>query len=151
MSTHQMAQDQRRTEIGMRLRGIAASAVLVSAAVHLMLWDQGYDGIAVIGPLFLLNAAGGLVIGLAVLSWRHWLPLLGAMGFGALSLVALLWSAAFGLFGVSEPLNGVPQLISIVAEAAAVVLGAAAIRAEQASWLPGAHSAGEPWPSDVPS
>lgn len=153
MPTHPLPNHQYRVELGMKLRGLTASAVLVSSAVHLMLWAQGFDSIAVIGPLFLLNAVGGLVIGLAVLLWRHWLPLLGAIGFGALSLAALLWSAAFGLFGVTETLNGAPQVTSIVTEAAAVLLAVAAMRSERAAWLsPNAkQTSTQPWPSDARS
>lgn len=118
--------------LGLRLRGLTSAAVLASAVVHGMLWADGASEVAVIGPLFLLNALGGLVIALLLPVWQHWLPLLGALGFGVASLVALLWSAAFGLFGVSEPLNQLPQLISIVTEAAAAVLAILAMRAEAA-------------------
>lgn len=119
--------------LGLRLRGLVAAAVLGSAVVHAMLWADGASEIAVIGPLFLLNAVGGLLIALALPIWAHWLPVLGAVGFGLLSLVALLWSAAFGLFGVSEPLNQLPQLISICTEAAAAVLGVWILRVEARS------------------
>lgn len=148
MPTHQLTEYQRRNQLGIRLRGLAAAAVLVSATVHLMLWDQGFASINVIGPLFMLNAVGGLLIGVAMLLWRHWLPVLGAVEFGALSLAALLWSAAFGLFGVSEPLNGLPQLVSIVAETGAVVFGMGAIRVERTlARVPDDQH--EPWLSDV--
>lgn len=116
--------------LGLRLRGLISAAVLASAVVHAMLWADGASAIAVIGPLFLLNAIGGLIIALLLPLWQHWLPLLGALGFGLLSLGALLWSAAFGLFGVSEPLNQLPQLISIVTEAVAAILAVWAMRAE---------------------
>jgi hypothetical protein len=121
------------TDQALRLRGLVAAAVLGSAVVHAMLYADGASGIAVIGPLFLLNAVGGLLIAVLLPLWQHWLPVLAAVGFGLLSLVALLWSAAFGLFGVNEPLDELPQLISIVTEALATILGVWILRLESRS------------------
>lgn len=70
-----------------QMRGLTAGAVLISAYIHLELWFEGFGQISVIGPLFLLNAAGGLVIAVAVLG-RWWPGALGAAGFGALTLAA---------------------------------------------------------------
>jgi hypothetical protein len=68
-------------------RGLAAAGVLLSADVHLDLWDlQRYRQIHIIGALFLLNVVAGLALGIAVLVWRHWLPSLAAAGFGAATL-----------------------------------------------------------------
>lgn len=41
-----------------------ATLIIISAIIHLHLWDQGYSGIAVIGPLFL--AQGVISIPFAV-------------------------------------------------------------------------------------
>ena len=46
----------------MCIRILAAAAVLVSAAVHLKLWFDGVRHQDVIGPAFMLNAVGGVVI-----------------------------------------------------------------------------------------
>ena len=43
----------------MNMRVLAALAVLVSAAMHLYLWFEGYRDVDTIGPAFLLNAFGG--------------------------------------------------------------------------------------------
>ncbi|MGH3520325.1 MAG: hypothetical protein ACRDQ7_23660, partial [Haloechinothrix sp.] len=84
---------------GIVLRGLLAIGLLVSAAVHLERWFAGYRSIPsmiggqeylIIGPLFLVNVVAGVVIAIAVLVWRHWLPLLAAAGFGAATLVAFL-------------------------------------------------------------
>ena len=71
----------------MWIRTLAALAVLVSAAVHLMLWFDGVRHQSV-GPAFLLNAAGGVVIAVLLVSWRHWVPPLLAIGFGVSTLGA---------------------------------------------------------------
>src|SRR4051812_39322979 len=55
-------------------RGLAAAGVLLAAVVHLDLWVQGFSSIATIGPLFMLDFVAGMIIGVGVLVWRHWLP-----------------------------------------------------------------------------
>ena len=74
----------------MNMRLVTAAAVLVSAAVHLYLWFDVFSGQAVIGPAFLLNAAGGLVIAVLLVRWRHWVPALLALGFGVSTLGAFV-------------------------------------------------------------
>ena len=107
----------------MTLRLLTAAAVLVSAIVHLQLWIEGFRSIPVIGPAFLLNAVGGAAIALAVVLWRHWLPLAAAVAFGAGTLGAFLLSTTVGLFGVQERLLGGPQVIAALSEVAAIVFG----------------------------
>lgn len=114
----------------MLLRLITATAVVVSGAVHLLLWQDGYRDIDVIGPLFLLNAVAGAAIGVVVLGWWHWLPLLAAVGFGASTLGAFALSTTVGLFGISEQWSGTDVLTAAVSEAVAVVAGLAALVAE---------------------
>ena len=76
--------------------------MLVSAGVHLYLWFDGFSDQNVIGPAFLLNAAGGLVIAVLLVTWRHWIPPLLALGFGVSTLGAFVVAATVGLFGVHE-------------------------------------------------
>jgi D-alanyl-D-alanine dipeptidase len=45
-----------------------AALLLATAAIHLLLWSDGYRDILWIGPLFLLNAIGAAVLALAVLA-----------------------------------------------------------------------------------
>ena len=108
----------------MRMRALAAAAVLVSAAVHLYLWFDGYREIDVIGPAFLLNAVGGAVIAVLLLGWRHWVPALLAVGFGISTLSAFLVSATVGLYGVEETWTGWAVWTAAVSEVVAVVAGA---------------------------
>lgn len=105
------------------LRGLTAAGVYLSAAVHLALWQQGYRGIAVIGPLFLLNAIGGFVLGTAIVVWRHWLFPLAGTGFAAVTLVAYWVSVTRGLFGLHETATGGMQVLSQAAEYGAVIFG----------------------------
>jgi hypothetical protein len=111
-------------------RGLAVAGVLLSANVHLDLWyTQGFRDIATIGPLFLLNAIGGIVLGVVMLCWRHWLPMLAAAGFGLATLAAFYISVNWGLFGLKEVSSGEPQVLAEVAEYVALVGGAIA------SWM----------------
>lgn len=114
----------------MVLRWVTASAVLVSGLVHLWLWFDGFAEIDVIGPLFLLNAVAGVVIAAATVAWRHWLPLLASVGFGAATLGAFVVSTTVGLFGVQERWSGAPVWIAAVSEALAVLAGGLALVTE---------------------
>lgn len=109
------------------LRGVTAAGVLLSADIHLSLYADGYAGIPVIGPLFIVNLVAGLAIGLAVLVVRHWLVLFAAAGFGVVTLAAFVTSVTVGLFGLHEVWDAL-AVLAVVAEGVAVV-GAAS------SWL----------------
>ena len=107
----------------MRMRALAAAGVLVSGAVHLkMYFDWAHDNNKV-GPAFLLNAAAGLVIAVLLLTWRHWVPPLLAVGFGVSTLAAFLTAATVGLFGVSEAWTGWAVWTAAAAELVAIVAG----------------------------
>lgn len=105
------------------LRGVVVVAVLVSAAVHLYVYVEGFAGIPVIGPLFLATVVGGIVIAAAVGIWPHWIPALLAIGFGLTTVVAYWISVVHGLFGVREVTDGWPEIVAETAEYATVVSG----------------------------
>src|SRR4051794_29483301 len=86
----------------MWMRIVGATAVLVSAAVHLYLWFDGFRDLHVVGPAFMLNAIGGLVIAVLLVTWRSWVPALLTAGFGVSTLVAFILAATVGLFGLHE-------------------------------------------------
>lgn len=111
----------------MSMRLAAAVAVLVSAAMHLYLWFEGYRDVDIIGPAFLLNAFGGAVIALLLLVWRHWVPPLLAVGFGLSTVGAFILSTTVGLFGLEESWEGWEVWTAAISELAAVVFGAAAL------------------------
>lgn len=107
-------------------RGLTGASVMLSAVVHLDVWFGGFRSIATIGPLFLLQAISGLVLGLVVMTWRHWLTGVMAAGFGASTLIGFYLAVELpnGLFGFKE---GQPTswsaVTSEVSEYAAIGLG----------------------------
>ena len=111
----------------MTFRLLTAAGVLVSGAVHLWLWFDGFRAIDVIGPAFMLNAVAAVVITALVLLWGHWVPLLVATGFGASTLAAFVISATVGLFGVHEQWTGGAVLTAAFSELLAVGASIAAL------------------------
>jgi len=107
----------------MWMRIVGAAAVLVSAAVHLYLWVDGFRTMSVIGPAFLLNAVGGAVIAVLLVTWRSWVPALLTAGFGVSTLGAFILSATVGLFGLHERWVGWPVWTAAVSEVVAIVAG----------------------------
>ncbi|MCW2548942.1 MAG: hypothetical protein JWN96_3402 [Mycobacterium sp.] len=107
-------------------RSLAATGVLLSAVVHLDLWDNGFRDVHVIGNLFLLNVIGGIVIGTVTIAWRHWFPALLAAGYGLTTVVFFWISVVHGLFGVKETATGSLEVLAQVAEYAAIAFGLAA-------------------------
>ena len=80
--------------------------VLWSAYIHFHLWNepQGYRHISVIGPLFLFQSIGGLVLGIVVVAARRvWAAICG-IGYAIATLVGFLLSVelAHGLFSFKE-------------------------------------------------
>lgn len=110
------------------IAAVAGAALLVwSGVIHLQLWDDGYRGISVIGPLFLVQGVGSIVIAAALAVFRR-LALIAA---GAVTLAGtaagLLLSVYVGLFGYQESLAVPYAKSSLVLEfTGAAVLGAAA-------------------------
>lgn len=108
----------------MFVRMLAVVGLLVSGAVHLWLWFDGYRSIDMIGPAFMLNAVAAVVIAGLLLWWSHWVPPLLALGFGASTLGAFVISATVGLFGVHEKWTGGAVLTAAVAEIVVVLASA---------------------------
>ena len=71
----------------------------------------------------MLNAVGGLVIAVLLLTWRHWLPLLLAVGFGASTLGAFVIAATVGLYGVHTHWSGGYVWTAAISEVVAVLVG----------------------------
>jgi hypothetical protein len=102
-----------------------AALLLATAAIHLLLWSDGYRDILWIGPLFLLNAIGAAVLAVAVLAVpARWLAL--ACAAGALlelgTLGGLVLSTTVGFLGFFETWSAPWAVTSAVVEAAGVLL-----------------------------
>ena len=107
----------------MWMRIVGAAAVLVSAAVHLYLWFDGFRDLNIVGPAFLLNAVGGAVIAVLLVTWRSWMPALLTAGFGVSTLGAFILSTTVGLFGLHEQWVGWPVWTAALSEVVAIVVG----------------------------
>ena len=83
-------------------RLLAAALLLTGGIVHLKLWNGGYRSIPRIGPLFLANFVGSIVLAGAVMVSRRAGVSVAGMAFAGGSLVALILSRTVGLFGFSE-------------------------------------------------
>jgi hypothetical protein len=106
-----------------RVAGAWATALLVVAAgaIHLYLWFDYFHRVHVVGALFLVNAAVGLLIGAFLLARRSRLVLLVAAGYAAGTLVAFVVSTRWGLFGYRETFWGSWQEAAGGVELAAVL------------------------------
>jgi len=105
----------------MKMRMLAAAAVLVSAGVHLYLWFHVFRHTHVVGPAFVLNAVGGAVIAVLLVTWQHWIPLLLAVGFGVSTLGAFLIAVTVGLYGVHEHWTSWEVWTAAAAEVVAII------------------------------
>jgi hypothetical protein len=99
--------------------------------IHFHLWQDGYRHIATIGPLFLVQSIGGLLIGLLVIAvHRVWTALLG-IGFALATVAGFLISVEHGLFGFTDswaaPFAGLAFTVEIVTAAALAVASVACV------------------------
>ncbi|MGI8863919.1 MAG: hypothetical protein ACR2JH_05880 [Solirubrobacteraceae bacterium] len=102
---------------------LAAALVAVIAGVHFEQYVDFISQVPTVGVLFLLNAAGGAGLTLALLSRDGRLRLLaalGSVGLAAGSLISIAIALSDSLFGYSEPTLRLPIVIAIVAEAFAI-------------------------------
>jgi hypothetical protein len=115
----------------MPARILAAIAVLVSAYVHFYEWHSGMRHVHVIGNLFLVNIAAGIVIAVLLVTWKHWIAPFLASGFGASTLGGFaLATTGAGLFGDHEKWQGNYIWIAAASELVAIVAGLYALSHE---------------------
>jgi hypothetical protein len=107
------------------LRVLGAALLLAIAGIHLYLWQQGYRGIEVIGPAFLLQSVIGVGgAALVLVAPRRLLPIAAVLGalFALGSLGALIVSTTVGLFGFVESTQADLWWETLWVEIAAVVV-----------------------------
>jgi hypothetical protein len=103
-----------------------AAGLLVAAAgaIHLYLYFDYFHRVHVIGVLFLVNAAVGLIVGAVLLVRRDRILLLVAFGYAVGTLAAFVASTRWGLFGYRETFWGSWQEAAGGVELAAAVVSA---------------------------
>jgi hypothetical protein len=136
---------RRGSEYVMKMRMLAAAAVLVSAAIHLYLWFDVFRHGHVVGPAFMVNAVGGAVIAVLLVTWRHWIPLVLAVGFGVATLGAFIIATTAGLYGVHEHWTGWEVWTAAAAEVVVIVVVGTLLLSENP--LRSGHRVGHPVPS----
>ena len=111
---------------GTALRLLGATAVLVVGGVHLeQYFGVHFRVVPVIGPLFLLNFIGSVLIGVGLflpLHRLHPLLALGGIAVGVVSIVFLELSEHGGIFGFQDYGYRTAIVVALAAEAAAAVL-----------------------------
>lgn len=116
---------------------VAGAALLVwSGVIHLQLWSEGYRDISVVGPLFLVQGIGSILVALALCVFRRLVLMAAGAVLLAATAVGLLLSVHISLFGYRESL-GVPYAVSSLvvefAGAAVLVVAAAIVLVAQAN------------------
>lgn len=82
-----------------------AGLVATSAAVHWHLWLQGYRDIHVIGPLFLAQAVGGIVLAVVMIGTRRLVSVVAGAIYLASTAAGLLISTRIAIFGFNGSLD----------------------------------------------
>jgi hypothetical protein len=117
------------------LRILAAGLVTIIAGVHFQQYVDFISEVPTVGVLFLLNAAGGAGLALALLSGERGLRALaaiGSLGLATGSLVSIAIALNGSFFGYQEPTLRFPILIAILAELAAIPVLLMMLRTEAA-------------------
>ncbi len=103
-----------------------ALLLVLSAAIHLHLWSQGYKEIPTIGDLFVVQGVAGILLALAIAALRRFALLAAGAVFAVGTMAGLLGSLWFGLFGFRESIHAPYVVTSLVIEGAAFVVLAVA-------------------------
>src|SRR5271155_1525357 len=85
--------------IVLALAATGAAFLVWSAVIHLELWGDGYRDISVIGPLFLAQGIGIIILAVAIVAFR--------------SLALLAAGAAAGAATAPRPLLTAPESLSV--------------------------------------
>ena len=101
-------------------RLLAAALLLAGGVIHFDLWRGGYRHIPAIGPLFLANFVGSIVLAVAVVLSRRQTFAVGGIVFAAGSLAALVLSRTVGVFGFTETVWTSQAMRTLASEAGAI-------------------------------
>jgi hypothetical protein len=105
---------------------LGSALLIVSSVIHLHLWSTGYRHIPTIGPLFLLQGVAGIVMAVAVAVWRQVVVTTVAALLAVGTIGGLVLSVEVGLFGFKDSFSAPDATLSLVVEAAAFIVFAAA-------------------------
>jgi hypothetical protein len=117
---------------------VGAALLLVSALIHLHLWEVGYRAVPTVGPLFMVQTVvAALLAGMIVLVQRV-VVLLAAAALQAATAAGLLLSVTVGFLGFHDGLGApwagtsllVESLGGVILVAAAIALALARSRLE---------------------
>src|ERR1700722_12153944 len=78
------------------LAATGAAFLVWSAVIHLELWGDGYSSISIIGPLFLAQGIGSIVLAVAIVAFRSLALLAAGAVAGAATAVGLPLTAPGG-------------------------------------------------------
>jgi hypothetical protein len=124
------------------LLAVAGAALLVwSGVIHLQLWSDGYRSISVIGPLFLIQGIGSIVLAVILTVFRRLVLMAAGAVMLASTAVGLLLTASIGLFGYQESLAVPYAKTSLVVEFAGAAVLLAACVLVLVGWLASRRSA----------
>lgn len=101
---------------------LGAALTVVSGAIHLYLWNQGYSVIAIVGPLFLVQGIAAAVTGVVTAVTRCVAAALAAAALLAGTAIGLVTSAEHGIFGFRETWAAPYARTSLYEEIAGTVL-----------------------------
>jgi hypothetical protein len=101
-------------------RLLAAALLLAGGVIHFDLWRGGYRHIPEIGPLFLANFVGSIVLAVAVVLSRRPTFAVGGIVFAGGSLAALVLSRTVGVFGFTETVWTSQAMRTLASEAGAI-------------------------------
>ena len=117
-----LLQASRPDPLALVLLALAAAGVLVAGMQHARLFHRGYAEVEIVGPLFLMNAIGSLVVVLALVVGRVWIFVLGAISICVPSLVSIAIShSSVGFLGFREGGYDLDARVIVAAETGAVV------------------------------
>ncbi|WP_370942256.1 hypothetical protein AB5J62_24410 [Amycolatopsis sp. cg5] len=129
------------------LRLVAALGLLASSGVHFYLWMM--DGTGIVGPLFLLNGAAGVVIALLLLFLRHRVTALLTLNFGVATLAAYILGSTLGIAAQRNHFDTLPEQVAALSEIACVVCGFVLARSQRRDSVADSEPAGKIRPAPV--